>query len=163
MIRKINDINLRNFTDATTYTVSSVTNTKTATILIPANTFQNGDLLSLETMFFKTNTNSTFTWKMYYNTSNSLTGAVQIGTNTTAANTVTYEYGYRRASIIIASGGGSGSELGTEVINSSSNLSTDLLGNVGQSYTNLAINVERNSRCYSDGEGKDQHRSKESE
>lgn len=148
MIRKINDINLRNFTDATTYSNASILSTpevKTASILIPANTFKAGDLISLESMFWKNNTTGTFTWKYYYNTSDSLVGATQLATFTSASNTIVFSHGYRRLSIIVANGGGSGIDLGSEILSTTQNISTDLTGGLGlTTMDNVAINWTAN-------------------
>jgi hypothetical protein len=127
MIRKINGIDLRPFTDATTHTVGlTTTNTKTASILIPGGTFVEGDVFDVEAMFFKSNTNGTFTTRLYYNTSDSLTGASQLGIRNTTNNTILYQHFYRRFSIRNSSGSGSGIELGTECYRTTTSQANDL-------------------------------------
>ena len=123
MIRKINGINLRNFTDGTTYTVSGTSaEILTASLLIPANTFKSNDWITLDGAF-EVNAPSGdpvggVTCKFYWNTSFSIAGAIQICAE---SNTIVvgspqkYCEFSRRLSIRTANGGGSGISLGTEL------------------------------------------------
>lgn len=86
---KVRDVLLESYTSA------SVTNTTTETALysypIPANTFTTGGLLDISCRVLKTGTLSSWSFRMYKNTSNSLTGATLIATaNSATGASVTY-------------------------------------------------------------------------
>lgn len=49
-----------------------------SSVLIPANTFAVNDVIQIEHVIQKSGTSGTLTWRYYYNTSNSLTGATQL-------------------------------------------------------------------------------------
>ena len=123
MIRKINGINLRNFTDGTTYTVSGTSaEILTASLLIPANTFKSNDWITLDGAFEADNPSfdpvGGVTCKFYWNTSFSTAGAIQICQETnipTLGPPRNYWEFSRRLSIRTANGGGSGISLGTEL------------------------------------------------
>ena len=77
MIRKINGINLRNFTDGTTYIVTEdLLETIAASIVIPANTFKSNDWITLDGAFTAEGSfggaPGTVTCKFYWNTTLSL-------------------------------------------------------------------------------------------
>lgn len=123
MIRKINGINLRNFTDGTTYIVEETSaEILTASLFIPANTFKSNDWITLDGAF---EANAPFgdpvggvTCKFYWNTSFSIAGAIQICTESnipTLGPPRNYWEFSRRLSIRTANGGGSGISLGTEL------------------------------------------------
>ncbi len=116
MIRKINDINLRNFNDGLVVSFTgSLTQTKLMSILIPANTFKAGDLITVEALFGKTGTAGTLTHRLYWNSTDSITGAIQLAIRAvTAANR--FAFTSRRLSVRTANGGGSAPEVGTELI-----------------------------------------------
>ena len=123
MIRKINGINLRNFTDGTTYTVAGTSaEILTASLLIPANTFKNNDWITLDGAFEANDSIGEavggVTCKFYWNTSFSIAGAIQIcaesNTPTLGPPRSYWEFS-RRLSIRTANGGGSGISLGTEL------------------------------------------------
>jgi hypothetical protein len=139
IVRNVNGVNLRNFTDSTTVTqLLSTSENIVGSILVPANTFRAGDLITLEAMFFKSNDTGNFTCRYYYNTTNSLAGAVLIQEVTSVSNIIKYIHLYRRLYIIQANGGGTGSELGTELLGTSQ--SDDLRLNSGFLSGNLSIN-----------------------
>ena len=123
MIRKINGINLRNFTDGTTYTVSGTSaEILTASLLIPANTFKSNDWITLDGAFEVNAPSgdpvSNVNYKFYWNTTFSTAGAIQIclETNTIVVGSPQkYCEFSRRLSIRTANGGGSGISLGTEL------------------------------------------------
>lgn len=123
MIRKINGINLRNFTDGTTYETGGTTaEILTASLFIPANTFKNNDWITLDGAFeaFDSGGDSPngVTSKFYWNTTLSTTGAIQIcaESNTPTLGPPRYYWEFsRRLSIRTANGGGSGISLGTEL------------------------------------------------
>lgn len=116
MIRKINDINIRNFYEGTETSITgTLTQTKLISIPIPANTFKAGDLITIDALFSKTGTAGIFTYRFFWNSSDILTGAIQIGVRS-ITNTQLSATGSRRLSIRTANGGGSAPEVGTEVI-----------------------------------------------
>jgi hypothetical protein len=123
MIRKIKGINLRNFTDGTTYTVSGTSaEILTASLLIPANTFKSNDWITLDGAFEADNPSfdpvGGVTCKFYWNTALSTAGAIQICAESnipTLGSPRNYWEFSRRLSIRTANGGGSGISLGTEL------------------------------------------------
>lgn len=137
MIRKINDTNLRNFTDGNSYSVNgTTTQTITASVFIPGNTFQSGDFLNIDTAFFRNTTTSLFTSRFYYNSTLSLTGAIQIGIRLSVSSANSYVPISRTLSIRTADGTGAGISLGTEVIASGSNVTSEF---VSSAVSNLPI------------------------
>lgn len=73
-------------TDGTAVT-GTTTDTLSQSLLIPANTFSSNGILEIICRMTKTGTASTSNVRIYKNTSNTLTGATLIATNTTIANT----------------------------------------------------------------------------
>lgn len=63
----------------------TVANTLVTQSLIPANTFAPGNILEVKTRFIKTGVAATLTHRIYINSANSLSGAVLVGTYTSAA------------------------------------------------------------------------------
>lgn len=79
---------------------SSTTLTATTllhSILIPANTFSVGDIVTVEGMISKNLNNGTITVYLYWNTSVTLTGAILVGTGPVAS--ATYIGNYRQLNI----------------------------------------------------------------
>lgn len=117
MIRKINGVNLRNFTDGDTYRVANTTGeTIAASIFITANTFKANDWITLDGCFERTIGTATITAKFYWNTTLNITGAIQIASENNSpliGQTRPYWEFSRRLSIRTANGGGSGISLGT--------------------------------------------------
>jgi|LakMenE18May11ns_1017448.scaffolds.fasta_scaffold9957991_2 hypothetical protein len=64
---------------------SAVANIIYASLFVPANTFTLGDVVTLEHGLQVSAGTQTQTWRLYYNTSNSLTGAVQIAQRSESA------------------------------------------------------------------------------
>jgi hypothetical protein len=95
-----------------------------SSIYIPPNTFTTGDYLSLEGMYSKYGVTNTSNLRFYYNTGDTLTGAIQIG-NTQLTATEGYFLFNRKLFIADASGGGSGNSIGTQVIFSTTNYESD--------------------------------------
>ena len=136
MIRKINDINIRNFYEGTEAGIAgTLTQTKLISIPIPANTFKAGDLIVIDTLFSKTGTAGIFTYRFFWNSSDTLTGAIQIGVRS-IPNTQLFATGSRRLSIRTANGGGSAPEVGTEVIASAAGIPNEYQSNT---ISNLAL------------------------
>jgi hypothetical protein len=139
MIRKINDINLRNFSDGTTYVVSGTTSeTITASVFIGGNTFKSEDAINIDTAIYRTTTAAnTFSSRLYYNSTLSLTGAKQIGVRVSALGSISYFTLTRTLSIRVADGSGSGISSGTEVPASGTTINSEFLSST---VSNLPIN-----------------------
>jgi hypothetical protein len=83
--------NIQSVTDGTAIT-GTTTSTKTASILIPANTISTGDILYIKTRIRKTGTAGTLTTRMYINTADAIGGSL-IGTSAAAAaTTLMFQY-----------------------------------------------------------------------
>lgn len=95
--------------------VNSTSNTLINSLLIPANTFSSGDIVTVETCLTKSATNGAFSFYFYVNTSSSLVGATLVATNTSVGNTTRAAQLYRRLTIDVANGSGNG----TIVLNTS--------------------------------------------
>ena len=95
--------------------VNSIFNTLINSLLIPANTFSSGDIVTIETCVTKSATNNTFSFYFYVNTSSTLSGATLVATNTSVASNIRAAQLYRRLAIDVASGSGNG----TIVLNTS--------------------------------------------
>ncbi len=139
MIRKINDINLRNFYTGGTFVVSGTTSeTITASLFIPANTFKSEDVLTIDTAVYRTTTGlNTFSARLYYNSSLSLTGAIQIAARASVITSISYFNLTRTLSIRTADGSGSGISLGTEVPASGTTINNEF---ISTGVSNLPIN-----------------------
>lgn len=137
MIRKINGVNVRNFSyDGAAVGLSgTLTQTKMISIPIPANTFKAGDLINVEAFFTKLGTAGIYTYRYYWNTTDSITGAVQIGVRS-IGSTAEFTTASRRLSVRTANGAGATPEVGTEVIAFNGNFATEYQSNA---VSNLAL------------------------
>lgn len=73
-------------TDVGPYTgASSAQNIIYRSLFVPANTFSVGDILTLEHGLQNSGGTQIITWRIYYNTANNLTGAVQIAQRSESA------------------------------------------------------------------------------
>jgi hypothetical protein len=95
--------------------VNSTSNTLINSLLIPANTFSSGDIVTIETCVTKSAANNAFSFYFYVNTSSTLVGATLVATNTSVAAATRAAQLYRRLTIDVASGSGNG----TIVLNTS--------------------------------------------
>ena len=95
--------------------VNSTSNTLINSLLIPANTFSSGDIVTIETCVTKSATNNLFNFYFYLNTSATLVGATLVATNTSVAAATRAAQLYRRLAIDVAAGTGNG----TIVLNTS--------------------------------------------
>ena len=102
--------------------VNSTSNTLINSLLIPANTFSSGDIVTIETCVTKSAANNLFSFYFYVNTSATLVGATLVATNTSVASNVRAAQLYRRLAIDVASGSGNG----TIVVNTSFGLRDDI-------------------------------------
>ena len=100
-------------------------------VFVPANTFSVGDLLTLEHTIRKSGTAGITQWKLYYNTSNNLSGAIQIA-NRGETSTFLYLPGMRRMAVRSTSNN-------TYVLNSSASIYTDFQGSTSAPST-LSLN-----------------------
>jgi len=111
-----------NFLNVTPANTTGILNTNTIlqSILVPANTFQTGDLIDLTARWTKAGTNNTSSARAYINTSLSVTGAQQIFPFS-LANTNTFAQAIRTLNII--------NELtNTQIILNTTSSSTDIIG-----------------------------------
>ncbi len=97
---------------ATSTAVTGVTaNTILVSALIPANTFTVGSLAEVRCNIQRVGANGTATYRMYTNTSNSLSGATQLGTyNNTATQLFTpfkRLFGFKTGNVIFGAGSAS--------------------------------------------------------
>jgi hypothetical protein len=95
--------------------VNSTSNTLINSLLIPANTFSSGDIVTIETCVTKSAANNLFSFYFYVNTSATLVGATLVATNTSVAAATRAAQLYRRLTIDVAAGTGNG----TIVLNTS--------------------------------------------
>ena len=98
-----------------TGSVNSTSNTLIHSLLIPANTFSSGDIVTIETCVTKSAANNAFSFYFYVNTSALLGGATLVATNTSVATATRAAQLYRRLAIDVAAGTGNG----TIVLNTS--------------------------------------------
>ena len=117
--------------------VNSNFNTLINSLLIPANTFSSGDIVTIETCVTKSATNNTFNFYFYVNTTSILGGATLVATNTSVAATTRAAQLYRRLAIDVASGSGNG----TIVLNTSFAARDDIgSGNHTTGFSTLTTN-----------------------
>lgn len=109
-------------TTTPTGSVNSISNTLINSLLIPANTFSSGDIVTIETCLAKSATNGAFSFYFYVSTSPLLFGATLVATNTSVASNVRAAQLYRRLAIDVASGSGNG----TIVVNTSFGVRDDI-------------------------------------
>jgi len=103
---------------------SSLSVTKLSSFFIEPNTFTTGDYISFGGMFGRGGINNTVTAYLYLSTGDTLTGAIQVGLRsiTTAQS---FFYLSRRLYITNNTGGGSGNNVGTQLIITSSGFIDD--------------------------------------
>lgn len=138
---KINGYNIGDIykvitTTTPTGSINSTSNTLINSILIPANTFTTGDIVTIETCVTKSSTINTHTQRFLINTSATLMLATQIATVTGTAATRAFQL-FRRLSIVNSSGSGDA----TKVISSTFNARDDIgVGNYTGGFSTLSIN-----------------------
>lgn len=109
IIKKVNGTILKNFyTEVTTSASIGTGETKACVVNIPANTFLSGDIIHISSGAY--NSSATQPWNMYYywNTANTLTGAVQISGTENIAVGNQFCHFIRTFHIIDSTGGGNG-------------------------------------------------------
>lgn len=118
---KINGVGLNTFYNADDSTVLTGTTIQTPllSVLVPAGTYTNGDLIILQALYSKVGSAGAFTHRFYASPNNpavsGITGAIQLLIRGTSASNTYIDSGGRHLYIKNASGGGSGIELGTEL------------------------------------------------
>ena len=124
-------------TTTPTGSVNSNFNTLINSLLIPANTFSSGDIVTIETCVTKSAANNLFSFYFYVNTSSTLVGATLVATNTSVASNVRAAQLYRRLAIDVASGSGNG----TIVVNTSIAARDDIgIANYTTGFSTLTTN-----------------------
>jgi hypothetical protein len=126
-------VNKQTVTDGTAVTGTTVS-TKTAHVLIPANTVSTGDILYIKTRIRKTGTAGTLTTRMYINTNSAIGGSL-IATSAAAAATSLY-FQYSRT-LAVKSATNTESMAGNLNINADDNVSATVA--VSASNINWAV------------------------
>ena len=119
-----------------TGSVNSTSNTLIHSLLIPANTFSSGDIVTIETCVTKSAANNAFSFYFYVNTSATLVGATLVATNTSVASNIRAAQLYRRLAIDVAAGTGNG----TIVLNTSFVARDDISGSYTSGFSTLTTN-----------------------
>jgi hypothetical protein len=124
-------------TTTPTGSVNSTSNTLINSLLIPANTFSSGDIVTIETCVTKSATNGAFNFYFSVNTSATDVFATLVATNTSVASNVRAAQLYRRLAIDVASGSGNG----TIVVNTSIAARDDIgIANYTTGFSTLTTN-----------------------
>lgn len=97
----------------TPVTSSSTSQTIMQSLLVPGGTYTSGDLIQIASLFSKTNSNGTNTYRFWVNTSVSVSGASQINVRATAAANRSAFFS-RHLFIYEQTGTGTGNLQGTE-------------------------------------------------
>ena len=123
-------------TTTPTGSVNSTSNTLINSLLIPANTFSSGDIVTIETCVTKSATNNTFSFYFSVNTSPALAFATLVATNTSVASNIRAAQLYRRLAIDVAAGTGNG----TIVLDTSLADREDIDGSYTTGFSTLTTN-----------------------
>lgn len=136
MIKYINGIKFESFDNASTSSVTGTTaNTKILSINVPADTLKGNDLIKLSAICNKVGTAGNWTVRFYWNTSDSLSGAIQLSVRS-LGSTSTFFNMTRKMSIRTASGFGSGFSLGTELASTTTGMYNEIRS---ETTSNVAI------------------------
>jgi hypothetical protein len=119
-----------------TGSVNSTSITLIHSLLIPANTFSSGDIVTIETCVTKRAANNAFSFYFYVNTSATLVGATLVATNTSVATATRAAQLYRRLTIDVAAGTGNA----TIAVNSTFGVRDDISGTYTTGFSTLSIN-----------------------
>jgi hypothetical protein len=103
---------------------SSISITKLSSFFIQPNTFTTGDYISFGGMFGRNAGINNVTAYLYLSTGDTLTGAIQVGTRVIIA-AQSFFYLSRRLYIANNTGGGSGNNVGTQLISTGLNFVDD--------------------------------------
>lgn len=122
--------------NTTPVTSSSTSQTIMQSLLVPGGTYTSGDLIQIASLFSKTNTNGTLTYRFWVNTSVSVSGANQINFRSTSAANRSAFFS-RHLFIYEQTGTGTGNLQGTETISNSASVANEY---VRQTKTNTNIN-----------------------
>jgi hypothetical protein len=119
-----------------TGSVNSTSITLIHSILIPANTFSSGDIVTIETCVTKSAASNAFSFYFYVNTSSTLVGATLVATNTSVATATRAAQLYRRLAIDVPAGTGNA----TIAVNSTFGVRDDISGTYTTGFSTLSIN-----------------------
>jgi hypothetical protein len=124
MNTKINGKGMNSIYNITPVTSSSTSQTIMQSLLVPGGTYTSGDLIQIASLFSKTNSNGTNTYRFWVNTSVSVTGASQINVRaTSAANR--FIFFSRHLFIYEQTGTGTGNLQGTETHSSTTQYASE--------------------------------------
>jgi hypothetical protein len=124
MNTKINGKGMNSIYNTTPVTSSSTSQTIMQSLLVPGGTYTSGDLIQIASLFSKTNSNGTNTYRFWVNTSVSVTGASQINVRGTAAAN-RFIFFSRHLFIYEQTGTGTGNLQGTETHSSTTQYASE--------------------------------------
>lgn len=124
MNTKINGKGMNSIYNTTPVTSSSTSQTIMQSLLVPGGTYTSGDLIQIASLFSKTNSNGTNTYRFWVNTSVSVTGASQINVRGTAAANRSAFFS-RHLFIYQQTGTGTGNIQGTETHSSTTQYASE--------------------------------------
>jgi len=124
MNTKINGKGMNSIYNITPVTSSSTSQTIMQSLLVPGGTYTSGDLIQITSLFSKTNSNGTNTYRFWVNTSVSVTGASQINVRSTAAANRSAFFS-RHLFIYEQTGTGTGNLQGTETHSSTTQYASE--------------------------------------
>jgi hypothetical protein len=151
---KVTGVGLNTFYNTTAVNISGSTSvTLLQQVKIIGGTYTNGDLLIAQALFQKTGSAGTFTHRLWASPNNptisGTTGAIQILVRSTNATNRCIDMGGRHLYIKNSSGGGSGIELGTEAVDPSAELFSEMRSAAA---ANLAINWNNDVWIFATGQ-----------
>ena len=124
MNTKINGKGMNSIYNITPVTSSSTSQTIMQSLLVPGGTYTSGDLIQIASLFSKTNSNGTNTYRFWVNTSVSVSGASQINFRATAAANRSVFFS-RHLFIYEQTGTGTGNLQGTETHSSTTQYASE--------------------------------------
>jgi len=124
MNTKINGKGMNSIYNTTPVTSTSTSQTIMQSLLVPGGTYTSGDLIQIASLFSKTNSNGTNTYRFWVNTSVSVTGANQINLRGTAAANRSASFS-RHLFIYEQTGTGTGNLQGTETHSSTTQYASE--------------------------------------
>ena len=136
MNTKINGKGMNSIYNTTPVTSSSTSQTIMQSLLVPGGTYTSGDLIQIASLFSKTNTNGTLTYRFWVNTSVSVSGANQINFRSTSAANRSAFFS-RHLFIYEQTGTGTGNLQGTETLSTTTQYASEYNRGVRQANTNI--------------------------
>lgn len=129
-----------NVTDPVTLTAAGTTEQKFISVLVPANTFGQDDLINIHTCFSKPTTSFTGTIRLRFNTTDTLSTATILGTAGWGLATIKTSNVYRRFAIVQANGTGNRTKGLSTVQGVNNDVNVNVSGGYTQAPGNFAIN-----------------------